>query len=89
MQPLINPDYFAKKRAELGFDRVDQLAVAQAWLNDRYPAVTRAKILHQGVLRIIVTNASVASDLRMRQVEFLAAISLPDARLAISIGDLN
>jgi hypothetical protein len=45
--------------------------------------------LHQGVLRIVTPNASVASELRMRQVELLAALGLTETRLAISIASLQ
>jgi hypothetical protein len=86
---MIDPEYFVKKRAELGFDRADKLAEIQVWLDEKYPGMTRAKILHQGVLRIVVTNAPVAGHLRMRQVEIIQMFALADIRIAISIGDLN
>ena len=86
---MIESDYFAKKRAELGFDRADKLATVQSWLDERYPGATRVKMLHQGVLRIVVTNGPVANDLRMRQIELLQAGALADTRLAITIGDLS
>jgi len=73
---MIDPEYFVQKRIELGFD-------------GQYPGMTRAKILHQGVLRIIVTNAPVAGALRMRQMELIQVFTLEDTRIAISIGDLN
>ena len=82
-------DYFAQKRAELGLDREDQLAAIQKMLDGWYPGQARAKRLHQGTLRIVTPNASVAGDLRMRQVELLTAHKLTGTRLAISIGQLD
>ncbi|MDB5179125.1 MAG: hypothetical protein JWN01_1068 [Patescibacteria group bacterium] len=86
---MIEADYFARKRQELGFDRMDALQLAQAWLDAQYPKQARAKKLHQGVLRVVTPNASVASELRMRQVEFMAAVKLADTRLAVSIGTIS
>lgn len=85
---MIDGDYFAKKRAELGFDRFDQLTAIQATLDAWYPGQTRAKKLHQGTLRVITPSASVAAELRMRQVELLRAHGLEHVRVAISIGTL-
>jgi hypothetical protein len=45
--------------------------------------------LHQGVLRIATPNASVASELRMRQLELLAAHGLETTRLSISIQSIG
>jgi hypothetical protein len=44
-----------------------------------------AKRWHQGVLRVVTPSSSVASELRMRQIELLAESGLPEARLAITI----
>jgi hypothetical protein len=82
-------EHFAKKRTELGMDREDTLGAAQRLLDAWYPGMARAKRLHQGVLRIVTPNASVASELRMRQVELLAALGLTETRLAISIASLQ
>lgn len=82
-------DYFAKKRAELGFERYDQLQAVQATLDAWYPGHTRAKKLHQGTLRVVTVSASVAAELRMRQVELLQAHGLENVRLAISIGTID
>lgn len=86
---MLENDYFAKKRAQLGMDRADNLAQTQALLDAWYPGQARAKLLHQGVLRIVTPNASVASELRMRQLELLAALELQGTRLAISIQSLS
>jgi hypothetical protein len=85
---MFEPEYFARKRRELGLDREDKLAVVQSWLDERYPGQARAKKLHQGVLRVVTPNASVASDLRMRQLELLMAVKLEEIRLAVSISSL-
>jgi hypothetical protein len=86
---MIDPEYFERKKRELGFERVDQLTAVQAWLDERYPATARAKMLHCGVLRISAANGSVAADIRMRQVELLTACRLVDTRLAITISSLD
>ena len=88
---MIDPDYFTKKRAELGMDRGDVLTQIQEYLDSLYPAEVRAKQLHKGTLRLVTPNASIASELRMRQVEILDHIRLltkeePLTRLQISIG---
>jgi hypothetical protein len=77
--------YFAKKRVELGMDRQDVLADIQMKLDEWYPGLAKARKLHQGVLRLETESASVASELRMRQLELFEAVKLPDTRLAISI----
>ena len=77
--------YFAQKRVELGMDRQDTLAEVQAKLDEWYPQMARARKLHQGVLRLETASASVASELRMRQLELFEAVKLSDTRLAISI----
>ena len=82
-------DHFARKRTELGMDRESTLTQVQAVLEGWYPGLTRAKKLHQGILRVVTSSASVAGDLRMRQAELLELVpDLEDVRLAISIGQL-
>lgn len=86
-------DHFERKRSQLGMEREDVLVGLQALLNSWYPGQVRAKKLHQGVLRLVTPSASVAGELRMRQVELLDATqSLAGERperLAISIGQLR
>ena len=91
---MLDPEYFARKRAELGMDRADILEQIQATLDTWYPAQTRAQRLHRGVLRIVTPNASVASDLRLRQLELIALHGNKEAahgieRLQISIASLR
>jgi hypothetical protein len=81
--------YFEQKRAQLGMDREDKLEAIQRTLDAWYPGLARAKQLHQGVLRIATPNASVASELRMRQLELLAAHGLETTRLSISIQSIG
>ena len=86
---MIEPDYFERKRRELGLDRADDLVRIQAVLDEWYPGRARARQLHQGVLRLVTPTASVASELRMRQQELLQRCGLADVRLAISIQDMR
>jgi hypothetical protein len=83
---MLEPDYFEKKRRELGMDREDDLARVQAVLERWYPGQARAKRLHQGVLRVVTASSSVAGELRMRQVELFSELGMDGVRLAISIG---
>jgi hypothetical protein len=85
---MLEDDYFRQKRADLGLDRGDKLVEIQATLDMWYPGQARAKMLHQGVLRIWTKSASVASELRMKQVELLKLHELSDTRLQISISDV-
>ncbi len=85
---MIEPDYFARRRQELGFERMDTLTMVQRWLDEHYAAQARAKSFNNNVLRLATANASVASDLRLRQMEILALEGLAEARLAISIQSL-
>jgi hypothetical protein len=88
----MHEDYFLRKRAQLGMDRADVLEQIQAVLEEWYPGLVRAKQLHQGVLRLITPSASVAGELRMRQVELLASLPVEfdtKVRLAISISTLS
>lgn len=67
-------DYLSRKSAELGLERGDQLAEIQNYLDSLYPGQCRAVSINNGVLKITTPNASVASELRMRQKEALAQI---------------
>jgi len=64
-------DYLQKKSAQLGLERGDQLAEIQAYLDTLYPGQCRAASLNDGVLKITTPSASVASELRMRQIEII------------------
>lgn len=68
-------DYIKKKSAQLGLERAGQLAKIQQYLDGLYPGQCRALSINEGVLRITTPNASVASELRMRQAEILRALS--------------
>lgn len=84
---MLEADYFERKRRELGLDRAEVLTKVQLWLDERYPEQARARSLHQGVLRLVTPSASVASELRLRQLELLEATDLAGTRLAISISN--
>jgi hypothetical protein len=86
---MIEPEYFERKRREMGLDRVDVLQGIQVTLDAWYPGQARARQIHQGTLRIVTPSASVASQLRMRQLELLAAHALTETRVAISIQSLD
>jgi hypothetical protein len=82
-------EYFAKKRIELGLDREDALARIQSTVDAWYPGQVRVRQLHQGVLRLVTPNASVASELRMRQLELASLHELEGVRMSISIASLS
>lgn len=86
---MLADDYFAQKRQQLGMDRADALGAIQATLDAWYPGQVRAKQLHRGVLRLMTPNSSVASDLRLRQIELLDLHALTATRLSITVGDLS
>jgi len=80
-------NYLAKKAAELNLERGDQLAEIQTYLDSLYPGQCRAASLQDGVLRVTTPNASVATEVRMRQREILGRIeALGVAKMRISIG---
>ena len=88
-------EYLRDKADELDVGRADALQIIQIELERRYPEKTRALALHQGKLRVITPNASVAGDLRLRQLDFLEIIrmTVPTGtvieRLIIQIRSLN
>jgi hypothetical protein len=83
---MIDSDYLKRRSQELGLGREEALAKIQTWLEAQYPAHCRALSLNNGLLRVITADSSVASDLRLRQIEIIQ-IFTPDgvAKLAISI----
>jgi hypothetical protein len=82
-------NYLAKRARQLNLGREDELRRIQALLEALWPAQTRAVSLNAGVLKVLTPNASVASELRLRQVEILpklrAAAHSPIERLRIQI----
>lgn len=66
-------DYLQKRAGEMGLDRADQLSETQAYLDRVYPGQCRAVSLNDGVLKITTPNASMASELRMRQTEIIGS----------------
>lgn len=89
MDKLDFTGHFERKRVELGMDREDVLNSIQAVLDGWYFGKVRARRLHQGVLLLETASASVAGELRMRQLELFEAVTLTDTRLAISIADMG
>ncbi len=79
-------DYLRQKALDLGLDRADTIASVQALVDAWYPGQVRAISFNSGVLRLVTPNASVAGELRLRQVELMAAIRVPIERVQISIG---
>jgi hypothetical protein len=80
-------DYLQKRAAELDLGRGSQLAATQTYLDELYSGQCRAVSLNDGVLKITTPNASVASELRLRQVEILAALQQHGTtRLQILLG---
>ncbi len=67
-------DYLRQKAEHLDVGRADTLVVAQSELDRLYPGQTKAIGLHQGKLRVITPSASIASDLRMRQIKLVEAV---------------
>ena len=92
LEPVPN-NYLAKRSQELNLGRADILRRAQALLDGLWAGQTRALSLNGGVLKVVTPNASVASELRLRQVQLikrLAALSdQPIERLHIQIRTLN
>jgi hypothetical protein len=86
---MLEDDYFARKRTELGMDRADTLGVVQKWLDERYPGKARAKSLHRDVLRLVTPNASLASELRMMQLELVRETGLGNVRVVITVASNN
>ncbi len=65
--------YLKERANELGLERSDQLAKIQTFLDELYPGQCRAAALNNGVLVITTPSASLASELRLRQVELRTA----------------
>ena len=91
---MIESDFEAYKRRladRLGLKRQDDLQRVQELLDGWYPGAVRVRQLNRGTLRIVTPAASVASELRMRQIELHEAcaameLSEPVKRIAITIG---
>lgn len=82
-------DYLKKRASELGLERADTLAQIQEYLDTLYPGKCRAASLNDGVLRIITSNSSIASELRFRQIKlknYIKDMGIELKRLVITIG---
>jgi hypothetical protein len=82
-------DYLKKRAEQLNLGRAVTLLDVQAWLDRDYAGKTRAASLNNDVLQIITPSASVASEIRLRQVELLTYLAAANVkRLQIQIGTL-
>lgn len=84
--------YLAKRAQQLGLGRGEALVQIQAALEAMWPGQTRALSLNDGVLKVVTPSSSVASELRLRQVQILEqlrAITSPINRLHIQIRSLS
>lgn len=87
-------DYFTRRSAELGLERGDAIVIVQGILDARYPGLARALSLNEGLLRIVTPNASLASELRLTQLELLTTMNDQTAseivitKLVIRVGSL-
>lgn len=68
-------DYLSKRASELGMGRADQLAQIQAYFDGIYPGMCRAMAINEGILRVSVNSASLATELRMRHLEVHKALA--------------
>ncbi len=66
--------YLARKATQLGLDRAEALVGVQGVLDAHYKAQTRAKSLHNGVLKVATESAAVASELRLNQINLIKEI---------------
>ncbi len=80
-------DYLKKRAHELGLERASQLSEIQRYLDGRYAGQCRATSLNEGVLKITTASASLASELRLGQVELLDGLAkMGVSRLVVRIG---
>lgn len=72
--------YLKRKAATLDLDRGAALKKIQGLLDKDFPAKTKAKSLNEGVLKIITPSASVASELRLRQEQYIPVFTQATTR---------
>jgi hypothetical protein len=82
MQP-IDPDYLNQKAADLDLGRYQTIKLAQELLDQWYPGRARALSFNKGVLKVVTPSASVAGDLRLRQVELLNILQIEKLSIGI------
>ncbi len=73
--------HLEKKAKQLDLGRAQALADIQAILDGRYPQMTQAKSINEGVLKVLVESSAVASELRLNQVEILKLANKKQAYL--------
>ncbi len=80
-------DYLNRKAQKLGLERQGHLSQIQAHLDEVLPGMCRAVSLQDGVLTIATSSASVASELRLRQIGLLktlrGAVAIQKLRIEI------
>lgn len=76
-------DYLSKRADQLRLDREQTLGAAQKLLDELYPDQARALSLNNEVLKIVTPNASVASELRFRQVQILKRLGVKKLHIQI------
>jgi hypothetical protein len=69
-------DYLTQRALELGLDRADILTAAQKFFDQAFPRQVRARSYLAGVMRVTTQDASVASELRLRQIELMRQLNL-------------
>ncbi len=74
-------DYLQKRAGELGLERGDQLTEIQAELDKLYPGQCRAVSIDDGVLRVVTSNSSLASEIRFRNTEITRLFSNKDIHI--------
>jgi hypothetical protein len=74
-------DYLARRSVELGLGRGDTISSIQALLDESYPALTRVLSVQDGLVRVVTPNASLASDLRLKQLQILPQLQSFDATI--------
>lgn len=80
-------DYLKARAAKLGIGRLGAIEACQTEIEKLYPGQIHVLSLNQQILKIATPNASVAQDLRLRQVEIL--ISLRKVAAPLAINSLN
>jgi hypothetical protein len=85
-------DYLARRSVDLGLDRGNTIAAIQVLLDESYPTLTRVLSVQDGLVRVVTPNASLASDLRLKQLQILPQLQTIDAtitKLVVSVRSLD
>lgn len=74
-------DYLAHRAHQLGLGRAQDIKAAQDLLDRLFPAQTRVESFNGGVLKILTPNASVASELRLRQIQIVDRLNTKERQI--------